>query len=177
MHNQVRRTILSLMIFALVAAIFATPAFAQGVQGSVAGVVKDPSGAAIVGATVSLTNNGTNEVKSTTSSGEGSFVFNLINNGTYTIVIAKDGFVTATYKDVIVLPAQQYSLVATLKVGAKSESVEVTAGQDIVNTTSSELTGTVNQQQMLNLPLNGRNPIELLRTKAGVPGILFASRE
>jgi hypothetical protein len=177
MNNRLHRTIGMLLMCVLAAGIFAVPAFAQGVHGSVAGVVKDPSGAAIVGATVSLINNGTNEVKTTTSSGEGSFVFNLINNGSYTVTVEKEAFVTANYKDVIVLPAQQYSLVATLKVGAKGETVEVTAGQDIVNTTSSELTGTVNQQQMLNLPLNGRNPIELLRTQAGVPGILAASRE
>jgi hypothetical protein len=151
-------------------------AWAQGgTLGSVAGVVKDPSGAAIAGATVTLKNNGTGDTKTATTSNEGSFNFAQINNGSYTVSVDKEGFKTANYTDVSVLPGQQYSLVATLQVGARSESVEVVAGQDIINTTTSEIAGSVTQSQMINLPLLGRNPIELMRNQAGVPGILGAN--
>jgi hypothetical protein len=144
-------------------------ALAQGGSlGSVAGVVKDTSGAAIAGATVTLKNNGTGDTKTATTSNEGSFHFALINNGSYTVSVDKEGFKTANYTDVSVLPGQQYSLVATLQVGARSESVEVVAGQDIINTTTSEIAGSVTQSQMINLPLLGRNPIELMRGQAGV---------
>jgi Carboxypeptidase regulatory-like domain/TonB dependent receptor len=153
-------------------------AFPQGgSQGGVTGVVKDPSGAALAGATVTLKNPATGDTKTTTTGSEGSYAFTLINNGKYVVTVEKEGFATATYTDVVVLPAQTRSLNPTMKVGAKSETVEVVAGQEIVNTVSVEIAGSVTQTQMLNLPLNGRNPIELLRNQAGVPGILAANRE
>lgn len=155
---------------------FTMNAFGQGVQGSIAGTVRDASGAVIPGARVTLTNQGTNTVLTTTTSGEGSYVFTLINNGKYTVTVEKQGFQKATYRDVEVLPAQQYSLAVMMQVGAESQTVEVQAGQDLVNTTSSEVTGSVDQKQVLNLPLLGRNPIELIRTQAGTPGILAATR-
>jgi len=173
-----RSTATSLLAVLLVILLGSFTALAQGGSlGSVAGVVKDPSGAAIVGATVTLKNNGTGDTKTATTSNEGSFNFALINNGSYTVSVDKEGFKTANYTDVSVLPGQQYSLVATMQVGARAESVEVVAGQDIINTTTSEISGSVTQSQMLNLPLLGRNPIELMRNQAGVPGILAANRE
>src|ERR1051326_3752618 len=171
MHNQVRRTIQSLMICVLLLVFAGLPVVAQVIQGSVAGVVKDPTGAAIPGATVTLINAGTNDLKSTQTSGEGAFVFNLVSNGTYKLTVEKEGFASQTYSDVLVTPGQQYSLVAMMKVGAKSETVEVVAGQDIVNTSSSEVSGSVTQNMMQNLPLNSRNPISLIHTMAGTPGV------
>jgi hypothetical protein len=171
MHSQFRRTIESLVICALLLLFAGLPVVAQVIQGSVAGVVKDPTGAAIPGATVTLINAGTNDLKTTQTSGEGSFVFNLVSNGTYKLTFEKEGFASQTYSDVLVTPGQQYSLVATLKVGAKSETVEVVAGQDIVNTSSSEVSGSVTQNMMQNLPLNSRNPISLIHTMAGTPGV------
>jgi hypothetical protein len=155
---------------------FAISAFGQGSQASVAGVVRDASGAVIPGATVTLTNTGTNRALTTTTSGEGTYNFPLISNGKYFVTAEKDGFQKATYRDVEVLPAKQYSLNITMQVGSKTETVEVTAGQDLINTASSEIAGSVDQKQILNLPLLGRNPIELIRTQAGTPGILDATR-
>ncbi len=160
----------------LVVLACALNAFGQGTQGSIAGVVRDASGAVVPGAKVTLTNQGTNQVLTATSSAEGAFIFTLINNGMYTVTIEKDGFQKAAYRDVQVITAQQYSLTAVLQVGSKSETVEVTAGQDLINTTSSEVAGTVAGEQVRQLPLNGRNPIELIRNQAGVPGILDATR-
>ena len=156
--------------------LFSQLAAAQGVQGSVAGVVKDSTGAVITGATVTLTNPATNESRSASTSSEGAFFFPLVDNGSYSIKVEKEGFKAQTVSRIVVLPGQQYSLLVTLQVGARMETVEVVAGQEIVNTSSQEISGTVNQQQVLQLPLNGRNPIELIRLQAGVAGILAATR-
>ena len=63
---------------------------------------------------------------------------------------------------------RRYSLAAKLDVGDLSEVVQVTAGVDLVHTTTPEVTNTVRQEQIVELPLNARNPIELIRLQAGV---------
>ena len=81
------------------------------------------------------------------------------------------GFKPVTYNEVKVNPGQEYSLAAKLEVGGLNEAIQVTAGVDLVHTTTPEVTNTVRQEQILELPLNARNPIELIRLQAGVPGI------
>ena len=171
------RSVRNALLLVLIVLIGAGAAFAQGSQGSVSGVVKDTSGAAIPGAQITLKNPSTNEVRTTTTSDQGSFSLSLVNNGKYQLTAEKDGFSITNVSDVQVLPGQNYSMTVVMKVGGKAETVEVVAGQELVNTTTVELAGTVTQQQILNLPLLGRNPIELMRNQAGVPGILSANRE
>jgi hypothetical protein len=167
----------NLLSLCLLLGIGITALAQQGTLGSLGGTIRDATGAVVTNATVTLKNAGTNETRTAKSDDGGVFTFNQIVNGTYTVTIEREGFATETFKDVVVLTAQNYSLNAKLKVGAKTETVEVFAGEDLVHTISPEITNTVDQAQILNLPLNGRNPIELIRDQAGVPGILTAARD
>ncbi|HLJ86558.1 MAG TPA: TonB-dependent receptor [Candidatus Angelobacter sp.] len=148
----------------------------QGTLGGLGGTIRDTTGAVVTGAKVTLRNVGTNETRTTASANDGSFTFSQIVSGTYAVVVEKEGFSTETFTDVQVLTGQQYSLSVKIKVGAKTETVEVVAGQDLIHTIDPEITNTVDQRQILDLPINGRNPIALIRDQAGVPGVLSANR-
>jgi hypothetical protein len=150
--------------------VCAGTARAQSAVGAVVGMVRDGSGSVVPGVTVTLVNEGTNDTREAVSEANGSFAFRQIEVGVYTAKLALAGFKSQSYTGIRVSPGQEYSLAATLEVGELTESVEVTAGVDLVNTTSTEVTTTVLERQIKDLPLNGRNPIELIRLQAGVPG-------
>ncbi|HEV8486934.1 MAG TPA: TonB-dependent receptor [Blastocatellia bacterium] len=146
-------------------------AVGQNPLGRLAGSVRDPKGAVVSGAKITLTRETTGQQQTTSTNGEGGFGFPQLSPGFYTVKIEMTGFKTASYVEVKVDPGQEYSLTITLEVGGADETVQVSAGADLVNTTSAELNNTVAQRQILDLPLNGRNPIELIRLQAGVVGI------
>jgi hypothetical protein len=145
-------------------------AHAQSAVGAIVGVARDGSGSVVPGATVVLVNEGTNDTRETVTGANGGFAFRQIEVGLYKATLSLTGFKTQGYSGIRVSPGQEYSLAAVLEVGDLTESVEVTAGVDLVNTTSTEVTTTVLEKQIKDLPLNGRNPIELIRLQAGVPG-------
>ncbi len=147
------------------------PAAAQSTLGRVVGIVRDASGAVMPGASVLLESRATGAQLETTSQADGAFIFPQVRPGLYTVKVELSGFKPVTYNDVKVDPGQEYSLNAALEVGGLSEAVQVTAGVDLVHTTTPEVTNTVRQEQILELPLNARNPIELIRLQAGVPGM------
>jgi hypothetical protein len=159
-------------LLALSLLLFVANASAQNALGRLAGVVRDQTGAVVPGAKVSITNEGTGvQVMNTTSNQEGVFIVPQMSPGSYTVKIEASGFKTGSYKEVKVEPGQEYSLVAALEIGAASEVVQVTAGTDLVNTSTPEISNTVIRRQIVDLPLNGRNPIELIRLQAGVVGL------
>jgi hypothetical protein len=160
-----------LLFVLLTAACAAAPAIAQTTLGRVVGVVRDGSGAVLPGANVLLVSRDTGAAIDTVSQADGAFIFPQVRPGYYTIKVELTGFKPVTYNEVKVDPGQEYSLAAKLEVGGLNEAVQVTAGVDLVHTTTPEVTNTVRQEQILELPLNARNPIELIRLQAGVPGI------
>ncbi len=158
----------------LVCALFLLtgPIAAQNPLGSITGTVVDQTGGVLPGATVVLTNEGTgSQVQTAVTNDEGIFTFNQLSPGSYAVKIEADGFKTASYTQVKVEPGRQYSLVAKLEVGGGNELVQVTAGTDLVNTTSAEIANTVIRRQIIDLPLPARNPINLIRLQAGVVGL------
>lgn len=157
-------------VLATAAALCADVARGQSAVGAVVGVVRDGSGSVVPGVAVTLVNEGTNDTREAVSEASGTFAFRQIEVGVYTATLALAGFKSQSYTGIRVSPGQEYSLTATLEVGDLTESVQVTAGVDLVNTTSTEVTTTVLERQIKDLPLNGRNPIELIRLQAGVPG-------
>ncbi len=156
---------------AAVVSLLASPALAQTTLGRLAGTVLDASGAVLPGASVTLTNTQTNQTDTTVTNQTGGFVFPQVASGIYGVVIELSGFKTATYNQVQVNVGQEYSLTAKLEIGRLSETVEVTAGIALVKTTTPEVSQTVEQQQVLQLPINGRDVTQLIRLSAGVPGI------
>jgi hypothetical protein len=146
--------------------LLAGAALAQSNTGRLIGTVSDQSGA-IPGATVTVKDNQTNKERTFTTSGDGTFNVSQLDVGTYTVTITSPGHKTFTANDVKIDVGKDYSLNATLEIGQVNETVTVTAGADIVNSTNAELSNTVTPRQVLELPLNGRNPLALLNTVAG----------
>jgi hypothetical protein len=118
------------------------PLRAQSPTGSVVGTVKDAQELPVSGATVTLTNLGTNYTYASTTSSNGAYQFQSIDYGSYRVSVAAQGFKNGVVNNIKLDAATQYSVPPiTLEIGTNVESVVVEAGAEIVNTTSSELTG------------------------------------
>ncbi len=160
------------LLLTLCAATFSGHALAQNALGRITGSVRDQAGAVIPNATVKVTNEGTKQqIQTTQTSEEGAFIVPQLSPGSYTVKVELAGFKSVSITEVKVDPGQDYSLVVTLEVGQTSEVVTVAAGTDLVNTSNPEISSTVIRRQIVDLPLNGRNPIELVRLQAGVQGL------
>ena len=162
---------LALTVFAFTVLLGAT-AVAQTTLGRLAGSVTDSSGGVLPGATVTLTNQQTNQVQTTVSNSEGTFLFPQVPVGTYKVDIALEGFKTKSYTDLIVNVGQEYSLTAKLDIGTISETVTVEAGSSLIKTTTPEVTSTVLQKQMLDIPLANRDVTNLIKAQGGVQAFI-----
>jgi hypothetical protein len=147
-----------------------TSVFAQAQITRLNGTVKDPTGASVVGASVTLTDNATGTTKTTTTSDEGTFAFDELRGGIYSVSIETTGFKKTTIPDVQVNVDQTATVNVELEVGGVGETVTVSASdtQAVVNTENAQLKNTVLERQIQDLPLNGRNPLTLAGLQAGV---------
>ena len=135
----------------VVACVFS--AQGQVTTGTVRGVVTDPQGAVVPGAKVTLARPTTNESRTTTSSGSGTFEFTSLTPGDgYTLTIEASNFKTLTLTDVRVNLNQVTDLPAQLELGAVGETVTVTAGgTELVDTTTTTLSKSFNERQVVEL--------------------------
>jgi hypothetical protein len=146
--------------------------FAQGTTTRVLGVVEDPSGAIVGDANVRLINEGTGIAFTTKSSGAGTYVFEAVQPGSYTLQVEAAGFRRFLSNGNRVSIGQPATINAKLEVGALAEAVEVSGTAEVVQTSSSGNYGNlVTQQQVMDLPIvgsRGRNPLDLVTTQPGV---------
>lgn len=154
------------MFILLTLTLFTVSVLAQSNTGRLVGTVSGPDGV-IPGATIVITDNQTNKERTITASGDGSFSVAQLEVGTYTVKITAPGFKTFTATDLKIDVGQEYSLPATLEVGGVNESVTVVAGADVINSANGEISNTVSSRQIKELPLNGRNPLNLITLQAG----------
>ena len=158
-------TALATSLFVLAAAL---TAMGQVTTGSLSGVVNDPSGARVTGATIKVVNTATGAERSGVSSSAGTFDFQALQPGTYTVSVDASGFKRAVARDIVVSVATTAQVTIPLEIGLAGESVTVTATQDVINSTSPTLTNVINTRQVVDLPLGGRNPVELAALQAGI---------
>src|SRR5258708_27819 len=143
-------------------------AAAQVQNGQITGTVLDPSGAAIAGAKVTVTNKATNLAINTTTNGSGVYTVKEVQVGTYDITVEASGFKRLIQHGVTINAGTISRLDAKLEVGqAKVDVVEVSAEAAAVNTEDSKLALTVSATQIENLPLNGRNVYDLIQMAPG----------
>src|SRR5580698_5071045 len=157
--------------FAVSVAILALSAagFAQELAATLTGTVTDPSGAVVSGVTVLVHSNDTGaDVRSVTTSSTGNFNITNLPAGRYTVTIKSEGFQTYLAKDVILNVAEKHTLDVALKAGKVSETVEVTAENTPIQTTTAEQSGTVTGDQVRGLALNNRNFEQLVLLQPGV---------
>jgi hypothetical protein len=141
--------------------------FAQSTNGRIVGTVSDPSGAVIPGATIVVIDNQTKQERTVTATDDGTFTIPQLQFGSYTVTITAPGYKTFSVSDVKIDVGREYPLNAQLEVGALSETVTVAAGAEQINSTNAELSTTISREQIIELPLNGRNPLSLLNLQAG----------
>ncbi|MEJ7699830.1 MAG: carboxypeptidase-like regulatory domain-containing protein [Pyrinomonadaceae bacterium] len=144
----------------------ATFIFAQDTTGRIIGTVSAADGV-IPGATIVVRDNQTGREQTVTASSEGTFTVSQLEFGTYTVTVTATGYKTLTANELKIDAGREYPLNAVLEVGAVTEQVTVTAGAEQINASNAELSNTISQQQIRELPLNGRNPLALLNTVAG----------
>ena len=165
MNNTLRK-----LLFASFAVLLtlgaASRAFAQS-TGSIRGTVSDPSGAAIANAAVTVTDNGTGLSRDTVSNESGIFVYPDLPIGTYTLKISAAGFKTENRPGLTLLTGQVIDLPIAMTVGAQTQQITVTSETQQIETSISTVEQSVTQQQMRDLPLNGRNPLQLTTLTAG----------
>ena len=146
-------------------------ALSQTTNTRINGTVKDNVGATVPSAKVTLIDNTTKEQKSATTNDEGTFVFADVRPGTYTVIVEGTGFKKLQVANVVVhvdAPVVLNSL--TLETGGITETVSVTASeaQSLIRSEDAKLNTTIDVKQVQDLPLNGRNPINLAGGMAGV---------
>ena len=142
--------------------------FAQKTTGDIDGTVTDQSGAVLPGCALTLTNQATGAVRKTTSNAQGNFSFLQLTVGTYTINATKEGFKALSQKDVEVHVSTVTTTTLGLEIGAATETVTVEAKAVNLNTENGEVGNVMLSEQVSQLPLNGRNFIQLTTLMPGV---------
>jgi len=136
--------------------------------GAITGIVSDPSGAAIPGASVSIMNLATGETRRVVSSGQGVYAVQLLLPGHYEVEVAKNGFGTSTFSNVAVNVTETTTLNAKLAVGSIKQTVSVDAAGQLLQTDSSTLGALVTGEMVQSLPLVTRNYTQIIGLSPGV---------
>ncbi|MGC2258164.1 MAG: carboxypeptidase regulatory-like domain-containing protein [Candidatus Sulfotelmatobacter sp.] len=139
-----------------------------GVGGSISGTVKDPSGAAIAKATITLVNVNTGVSQTTIADGRGAYTFPVLPVGSYVIAVNQPGFQPYRRSGVVLDTNDALLFDIVLHVGDRSDAVTVNDSAVHVETFSSQMGEVINSDQMNAVPLNGRSYTDLLSLQPGV---------
>ena len=142
--------------------------FAQQDMGVITGLVTDPSGAAVLGAKITVLNLDTNETRAVETSEAGSYTVGPLRIGRYSVTAEMSGFKKAVYPEIRISAQDRVRADIEMQVGEVAESVSVTAEIPILQSETSNLAHVVTQKEMRELPLNGRNFQQLAWTSGGV---------
>ena len=154
--------IVRIAIFLAVTVLISTSALAQQPTASLTGTVVDPAGAVIPGATVTATNKATSFSRSTTTNSDGLYVISNLPVGMYQIRVEAQGFTTKVSQGLVALTVgQSVRLDAELSTGTLSAVVDLTSEMPAIDAESSKVDAVINNSTIANLPLNGRNFLEL----------------
>ena len=162
------RTITRVALMALLVAAGAGGLQAQTTTGGLTGVIRDSDGAVVPGATVNATATATGTTLTAVTDETGQYLLRGLPVGSYAVQVELAGFQTVHVEDVVVRVNEEVRLDVALKVGNLTESVTVSGISTTVDTVSSTLKTVVDQKRIEELPLNGRNPTQLMQLVAGV---------
>jgi carboxypeptidase family protein/TonB-dependent receptor-like protein len=136
--------------------------------GSVAGIVKDASGALIPGVKLTLTNTGTNATQTVSTNPQGEFQFVDLPPATYSLAAEANGFKKIAMSAVVVQVDQITHLELALEVGSLTESVQVEAVAPLLENDKSTLSSVIDERNIMDMPLNGRQALDLALVTPGV---------
>ncbi|MBV9400617.1 MAG: TonB-dependent receptor [Bryobacterales bacterium] len=141
----------------------AVPVVAQvAAVSQISGIIQDASGAAIAGARVTITNTDTSASRTLDSAADGSYAVTNLVAGPYQLQVAKDGFTPYTQNGIVLQVNTNPQINVTLKVGGVTEQIEVRANAGMVETQNTSVGQVIDQQRVVDLPLNGRNAAQLI---------------
>jgi hypothetical protein len=147
-----------LIMFACLSLITAE---AQVSTGTIVGTVQDSTGGVVPNATVKLANVATAEARQVQSNAQGQFNAPFLPLGEYTVTVTATGFKVETLTNINLQVDQTANLHITLQLGSVDQTVEVTSSSPLVDSVTSSLGQVIDNKQVLNMPLNGRNPFAL----------------
>jgi len=162
------KSIKALPYLAILLLALGSQAIAQSARARIVGTVKDPHGAVVAGASVTVTNVATGTANKAVTDQEGYYQALELPIGSYKIKVQRDGFTTAETVAYTVEINQVQRIDVTLKVGAKSETVEVTGEAAQVEIANPTLGASITSRPIVDLPLNGRNVLDLALLEPGV---------
>ncbi len=169
---MMKETCLRTFVIISLVVLSAATLFAQGTTSRITGIVSDAAGAPVAGATVTLKQEGTGATLKTQTGDGGSYVFDLIQAGSYEVTVEKPGFKKYVSSKNAALVNQPTTVNVNLQVGDVSAVVNVTGSAEQVQTsTSGNVGSTIDQRTLESLPIvgtRGRNPLDLLNFQPGV---------
>ena len=164
-----KRVVLLVVALACLVALVPSAMFAQSAgTGTVAGTVTDPSGGALVGATVTLSDITTNTARTATTNQTGRYIFANVEPGTYNVSFNQTGFRVAKFADQVVKVSTLLTLNIAMELGSVSQTVEVTASGSDLQMLNATVGSTVDGQLLQNLPSIGRDAATFVTLQPGV---------
>ena len=156
----------------MVIVLFFTASLAQAqFRGSIQGVVTDPQGANISGATLTLKNTGTNQQLTATTNDSGIYNFNALSPGKYSLTVEKTGFQKKFFENVSFIEEQANALNIQLDLGEVTQSITVSGDSTpLIDTETASISGVVSANQIQHLPSFGRDPLKLAQLAPGAFG-------
>lgn len=163
------RSLFSLCFGACLTVMLVTNATAQSItSGDITGTVTDPSGASVPKAAVTLTNVNTNASQSTITNQQGAYRFAFLPSGTYSVTVKAVGFQTRERAGIVVTAGQPTAVDIRLVVAAETQTVEVSAASDVLQTQNADVTTTYNTAMLQNSPNPGGDLTYIAQTAPGV---------
>jgi hypothetical protein len=148
----------------------AVAAFSQQISGSISGVVRDNQQAVIAGAKVTLTNVAQGYTREAVTNGEGIYLFQAVQPGTFSVVVEVPGFKKAEQREIRIYASDRIDIPFTMEVGSVSDTITVEANTAEVQTTGAERSGVLTSNQVVDLAISRTNFLDLVRV---IPGIVY----
>ena len=157
------------LLLAFVCVVGSVSLWAQGTS-QIQGIVTDATGSAVAGAEVKATQTDTGVVRTVTSGADGVYVLPNLAIGPYNLEVTKTGFTTYVQRGIVLQVATNPTVDVKLNIGAVTEQIQVEANAALVDTQGTSVGAVIENRRILELPLNGRNPVELIQLAgAAVP--------
>jgi outer membrane receptor protein involved in Fe transport len=168
-HLEFRRPAVGIMFLLAMTHMVVSAARAQsGSEGSIEGVITDPSGAVLPGVMVKACNVNTSAIQSATTDDRGSFRFLVLPVGNYEVQATRGGFAALVQKDVVVTVGRRVYLNLSMSLQTQSETVAVNGETQLVEPTRAHVSSTVEESLIKSLPVNGRNFTDFVALSPGV---------
>jgi len=170
MFSRLIRPSSCVVLFSLFLIVCMVPAlWAQNIAtAQLNGTVKDPTGAVVPGAAITVADASKGFSRVTTSDAQGNYQMLLLPPGTYSVSVTAAGFQQMVQNNVVLTVGEQAQLPIVLQIGGVTEKIVVNAGADVIETQRSSQSTTVDQMRITNLPTNGRNYINFTLTNSQI---------